>query len=228
MKHVAEYDFDGEIEGVEQLTLFEQHFIKEGVQVFEDFGFRIESGYFCEILEDGSNKRLISNLKKNRQRISDICMGRVKHKKFANQKQHAMDLAEIFATAGQDEDVAHAQIAFAKGELKRCLNVKRKPLEEVKTLENLLRGTWNTPIPALFFNLWFNSPAAAYRLFLNEYRLTGNKDPDTFFKGLWGRLNRNKFANWSYANPENKVPRIRRIRKAMMEFYGLDLQVSRY
>jgi len=228
MKSLFDYDFDSDFEGVEQLTLFEEHFIKGQTQVFEKFGFRIESGYFCEILEDGSNKRLIPNLKKNRQRISDICMGRVKYKKFAKQKQHAMDLAEIFATAGQDEDAAFAQIEFAKNEFKRCLPITRRPLKEHETIANLLDGTWDTPIPALFFNLWQNSPAGTYRLFLNEYRLTGRKDPDTFFEGLWSRLNRNKYANWSYAKPENKVPRIRRIKKAMGEFYGLDLPVSRY
>jgi hypothetical protein len=124
--------------------------------------------------------------------------------------------------------MAFAQIEFAKNEFKRCLTAERRPLKNVKTIANLLAGTWDTPIPALFFNLWQNSPAGAYRLFLNEYSLTGRKDPDTFFKGLWSRLNRNKYANWSYAKPENKVPRIRRIKKAMTEFYGLDLPVSRY
>ena len=228
MKSVAYYSFDAQDEGCEQETLFESAFMSKGIQVFEKFGFEIIDGHFFEILEDGSRKKLIPNLRKHRQRISDICMGKVKHSKFADQKKFAMKLAEIFSEAGKREDIAFIQSEFGKNEFKRCLNTKRPPLHEVKTIDKLLEGTWDTMIPAIFFNLWQNSPAGAYRLFLKEYRLTGRKGSDKFLEGLWNRLSRSKYANWSYANPENKSPRILRIKKGIEEFYGVSLPLVRY
>lgn len=229
MKSIAYYDFDNEDEGLEESTLFDQVFCDEnGSQIFNKFGFHIKEGHFWEIKDSGELEKLSPRVKKEKQRISDICMGKVRYKKFTSQKKFAKDLAQVFSEAGKREDVAIAQIEFGKNEFKRCLNVKRKPLKNVKTIGNLLEGTWDTPIPAIFFNLWQNSPAGAYRLFLNEYKLTGNKGAVKFLEGIWSRLSRSKYANWSYAKPENKSPRIRRIKRALLEFYDFDLPLVRY
>jgi hypothetical protein len=152
-------------------------------------------------------------------------MGRVAQKTFAEQKSFAINLAKVFIEAGARSDVQFAQCLFATNELKAALKVKRKPLGKVETLDNLLKNTWETPLPSVMFNLWQNSPGAAYKLVMASYNAVGNKDPQKYFDNVWTRLNNSTFANWSYAKPENKSPRIFRIQKAIKEFYGLDLKV---
>lgn len=210
----------------ESINLFDKFFRKKGGrQVFADFGFIIVNGNF---VEKSTKKVLNPGKKADRQRIDDICMGRVKHKSFKDQKAHAISLARIFLAAGKDDEIAFAQLEFAKNELKRAMRAKRKPLGSVGTIASLLEDTWDTPIPAIFFNLWQNSPRGAYRLFLKAYKTAGHKTSDEYLKEVWRLLSRSKFANWSYAKEKNKSPRIKRIKKAVSEFYKIDLPLVRY
>jgi len=150
----------------------------------------------------------------------DLCMGRAQHKTFADQKAHAKNLAQVFVDMGKDPFVADAQIAFAKQEYKLGLKVRRKPLKDVQTIENLLDGTWNTPAPALFYNLAINNPQAAYRLFLSVHDVPESER----FAAAWEKVNKSKFGNWGWGKPENKSPRVVRIKKAIKKFYGIDLR----
>ena len=205
-------------------SLFDKFFRhKGGKQVFKKFGFIIVNGNMVDV-----EKNKILNPAKDKKRIDDICMGRVKHESSEDQKTHAVELARIFLHAGRDEEIAFAQIEFAKNELKRALRVKRKALGGISTIDNLLEGTWETPLPAIFFNLWQNSPKYAYKLFVNSYNMTNHLGIDVYFDEVWRRLNMSKFGNWSYAKPGNNSPRIKRIRKAVLEFYNIDLEIKRY
>jgi hypothetical protein len=186
---------------------------------FEPYGFKIENGKFVEL---SSKKILQPETSAGKRAIDDICMGR--HlPKLADQKNWAMGLARVFVDAGQNLDIANAQIEFAKGEFKRALQVHRDPLGKYETLDKLLEGSWDSYVSALFFNLWQNSPAAAYKLFIRAK--DNSKTLAEFEQNAWQYLNNSKFANWSYANPENKSPRIARIQPAIKEFYGIDLKV---
>jgi len=203
------------------LDLFSKYFIKDGKQIFEKYGFKIIDGKFYDLY---SNCVLDPSLMKDKRRIDDICMGRVEYKSFKDQQKHATNLADEFFEIGKEPEIAFAQIEYAKGEFKRSLDIVRSPLGSYKTFSNLLEGTWDTYIPAIFFNLWQNSPAAAYKLFISAK--SASKDVESFKRIVWNKLRNSKFANWSYAKSENKSPRIVRISKAIKEFYDIDLPVK--
>ncbi len=220
MKSIPSYDFEREDE--RNWTLFEDVCCKlDGTQIFEPYGFMIHGGKF---IEASTCKALDPSVKKDQKRIVDICMGRTIHKTFKDQKAHAMGLAKLFAELGAKFGVADAQIHFAKAEFKRALQFKRPPLGKVKTIENLLGGTWDTLAPALFFNLWQNNPGAAYRLFLKVKKLHNpgvaldgwhrDQVADNFFNDAWKRACKSKFGNWGFGKPANKSPRVTRIKKA--------------
>lgn len=191
-------------------------------QVFKKFGFVIKDGRFWD-LHTSPPTPLNPNIHKKR--INDICMGLGKHYNpaFGSRRQQARELALVFAKAGAISKVAEVQVDFAIHEFMTSLNVKRRPLGKVKTIANLLEGTWETPLPALFFNLWQNSPKYAYKLFLKNYRK--GESAEVYFSRCWNHLMRSKFGNWSYAKPKNKSPRIRRIQKAIMKYYDICLPV---
>lgn len=221
------------IEVDEDMNLFDKVFRVEGSnrQVFSQFGFTIENGNF---VETGISKVLNPRNKLQKKRIDDICMGRAVYPNLKNQKKFAKDLAQIFIDAGEDPDIAAAQVEFAKGEFRRSLKAIRGPLGHVKTFDNLLEHTWSTPIPGIFFNLWQNNPRASYRLFIKAYNFANGMYPkghplyaEVYLREVWNRLNSSKFGNWSFAKSENKSPRIRRIKKAIKEFYGIDLKIKR-
>ena len=144
-----------------------------------------------------------------------------------------MGLAGVFVDAGSEFGVGEAQIAFAKAEFKRQLDFRRKPLGDVKTIRQLLGESYETPLPALFFNLWQNSPGGAYKLFLRAYR-NAEGDVGRYFDLAWMYLNHSGYADWGWKskqylasidkNPKKpNYPRIVRIKKAIKEFYGVDL-----
>jgi len=230
-KAIPSHDFEREGEG--DWTLFEDVCCTDkDIQVFEPFGFMIHGGKF---IEAKTCKALDPSVKKEQKRIVDICMGRTLYKTFPDQKNHAMKLAELFANMGAQFGVAEAQIQFAKAEFKRALTFKRPPLGDIGTIENLLVGIWDTPAPALFFNLWQNNPGAAYSLFKNVKKLYNPSDAsdmwdadfkaNDFFQEAWKRTCLSKFGNWGFGKPENKSPRVVRIKKAINEFYGLKLKL---
>lgn len=216
-KSIEYYDFTQDNDS----TLFREYFEAKGVQLFENYGFKIEKGSFIDL---ETNRAVSPSSRSGKRRIDDICMGRVKYSKILDQKRHATQLAELFSGIGRFPEVAFAQIEYAKGEFKRSLQVKRSPLKHYKTLDALLYGTWDSYVPAVFFNLWQNSPAAAYKLFIRAK--DNSSSPEELAELSWKYLKNSKFANWSYAKPGNKSPRIRRIAKAVKEFYGLDLPVK--
>lgn len=207
----------------EAYTLFDELFVDcEGKQVFEDFGFKIKEGKFVEI---GRGVILNPANDNDKRRIDDICMGRVKCSAFKDQKAFAMKLAQVFADAGKNSSAAAAQLEFAKLELQRSLPIKRVPLGPVQTLANLLDKTWETYIPAVFFNLWQNSPAQAYKLVLAA-RAEAKGNVERYAELVWRKLKNSKFANWSYAKPENTSPRIKRVAMGLKEYYGITLSTK--
>lgn len=183
---------------------------------FRKYGFEIRSGAFWD-LEKGKALQPY----KNRSRIREICMGHAKYRLASYRKKHAISLAGEFAEVGKDFAVADAQIHYAKHEFKRGLHIKRPPLGKVENIYNLLDEAWETPAPALFYNLWQNNPAHAYKLFLNVKK-AGVKGAD-YFDLAWKKANKSKFGNWGWGKPGNKQPRVIRIKKAVKEFYGIDL-----
>ena len=210
-------------------TVFDSVFVlpyvneMRGRQIFEKFGFKVDDGKFFDIYENPP-KHLNPSIHKKL--IDDICMGRGKYYNpiFKSSKDQAMALANIFSKAGKIKDIADAQIAFAVKEFQSALRVRRGgPLGKVGTIEKLLENTWETPLPAVFFNLWQNSPKYAYKLFMKEYKSA--QCGDDYFLKCWNRLKRSKFGNWSYAKAGNYSPRIKRIRDALKEFYDVDLPV---
>jgi len=232
-KSIPSYNFEREGEG--DFTLFDdvcciyRNHSTHPVQIFEPFGFMIRGGKFIDLTMGRDARRVLDpSNKKERKRIVDITSGRIQYKTFKDQKNHAIGLAKLFANMGKQFGVPEAQIHFAKAEFKRALQFKRPPLGNIKTIGNLLEGTWNTPAPALFFNLWQNNPGAAYRLFKKSRNAivsaTNLNYGQQFFDDAWKRACKSKFGNWGFGKPANKSPRVVRIKKAIKEFYGLDLK----
>jgi hypothetical protein len=176
---------------------------------FAKFNFSISSGKFYDI----SKKQILNPaFPSQKKRIVDICM---------MSKDSSLLLAKLFGEIGQDERVQRAQELFGKSEFIHALDVVRNPLGEYKTIRNLLNDDWTTLCPALFFNLWQNSPAAAYKLFINARKESDANGTD-LQSVVWRMLNRSSFANWGWGSG-NKSPRIIRIQSAIKEFYGIDL-----
>ncbi len=198
-------------------------------------GFSIQNGVFCE----SGGGRCDPATRGGKRRIQDICMGRVAHPgSIKKQKEFAKKLARGFAQLGSEVEVAAAQVQFAEQEIKRQMSYRRAPLGG-ESIAQLLEGLWNTPAPALFFNLWQNHPGAAYRLFRNTRKQLHNRPPDMgmyagdpfygehFFDLAWSKLNKSKFGNWGYGKKTNKSPRILRIRTAINDYYGTNLKVRK-
>ena len=219
-KSINYYDFDADSE-VKDITLFDAYFVHKRIQIFERYGFTIRGGQFCAIHR--GFQALNPRNTKTKQLIDDICMGRLKYGKIKDRKSHAMGLATLFSEVGKQPEVAFAQVEFAKGEFKRALQIRRDPLRHYKTIGALLNDTWDSYVPAVFFNLWQNNPAATYRLFI---RAKDRSTPGSFPEAVWDGLRASKFGNWSYAKPENRGPRIKRIAKAVKDYYGVKLPVK--
>ncbi len=217
-KSIPSYDAQREGEG--HWTLFDDVCCigtDAVTQVFQSFGFLIKSGKFLSLTDDCY---LDPSIDMDKKRIVEVCMGRAKYEDFPSQKKHALALAEVFAAMGAQFGVAEAQINFAKAEFQRALKFERKPLGAVKTIENLLDGTWETPAPALFFNLWQNNSGAAFKLFL-KVKNSGAQGEE-YFEKAWKLTNLSTFGNWGW-KAGNKSPRVVRIKSAMKEFYDRDL-----
>lgn len=220
MRSIKSVDAEGN-----ETNVFDRVFREpNGAQVFESYGFFInEDGHFARRRD---KKRIIPRYDYLRKQVDDICMGRDSHPLFVDWKPKAIALAWVFAEAGKDLEVAQAQIDFAIKEFKACLTPKRRPLKEFETIGNLLEGTWGTPLPAIFFNLWQNNPGAAYKLFMRASR-ENRGGAEEYLSIVWRMLNYTKFGNWSYRLAKNKSPRIRRIGKGLREFYGVNYQAIR-
>jgi hypothetical protein len=213
LKGVAVYDFTA---ANSDTNLFDSVCCDaNGRQLFEPYGFYIKEGSFIE----AATKKVLTYSQKNR--INDVCMGRTLYKMLKEQRRHALGLCDTVVKICQDFAVGDAQVAFAKQEFKQHLTIKRAPLGKFGTIANLLDGTWGTPLPAVFFNLWINNPGASFTIAQKAY----DKDPEKFFNNLWGLLRKSKFGNWGFGKPENKSPRCVRIQKAIKEFYGISLSL---
>jgi hypothetical protein len=207
---------------------------------FSEFGFHIRGGRFID-----RSLKVVFEPGKDNKKMNDICLGRVA---FPNQPQKqktfAKRLAAVFGDLGSYDEVAAAQIQFAKQELKRSLDYTRKPLGEIGTIRNLISQSdksWELPIAAVFFNLWQNSPKGAYMLYKNAWKDAKKRgisdkpghliegSENGFLNLVWERVNKTKFANWGWnskrykANPRGVKPRVYRIKLAIKEFYGIDL-----
>jgi hypothetical protein len=202
-----------------------------GEQIFEKYDFKIEGGMF---FDQTSGKTLDPSYPAQKKRIDDICLGKLAHPaNFLKQKDFAKALCADCAMIAQFHGVPEAQATYAKEELKRSLSVKRSPLGKYETVENLLGNTLDTAVAGIFFNLWQNNPGAAFKLFINaRNELSGNSGGFTnedYLKVVWRMLNNSTFGNWSYRGAYHKknggTPRIVRIKEALKEFYGLDLDI---
>lgn len=238
LKSIPYMNFD-EMEDVES-TLFEVvcENGRDGrvEQIFSRFGFEIRGGKFYSY----AHKRVLNPARKaDRKAMNDICMG------FGNRKI-ALDLCRVFARLGQDVGVQAAQIEYGKMEWRRALDYKRPPLKSVGgTIRCLLPdAVWGSPIPAIFFNLFQNSPGGAFALFRNALKtalkkgvIVGKKgkyemkkeDVEHYMDIIWRRLNRTAYADWGWRSKQyvesggRNPPRIKRIRPAIEEFYGVKL-----
>jgi len=208
--------------------------------VLGDFDLRIKEGrlrYLSQTIS-GASASYALNPRTEKKLINDICLGKKKYPKAtALQKKHAKSLARAFSQWGREIDVQQAQIQFAKQELKRAVHVERKALGGISIRNLLDEGVglsgdeyWDSPVPALFFNLWQNSPKGAYRFFINANKEAKRKGvinwPD-YLDLLWSRLNRSAYANWGWNSRRYKegkgTPRIKRIRPAIKAYYDIDL-----
>ena len=243
-KTIPYYDFETGVEA----NLFAEHCIKDGRQIFERFGFKIVGGRFSV---PSSGKALNPSFKKQRDIIVDICMGRRGFVGTPKQERaQALALCALFAELGQQPDVQAAMVEYAKLEFKKALDVRRPPLKSVGgTIRCLLPdGVWGIPVPAIFFNLYQNSPGGAFKLFkgaMSEARRKGlltldatsggsgyqmkGDDADKLLDIVWRRLNRSAYADWGFRSKQylesdgKNPPRIKNIKPAIEEFYGLKL-----
>jgi hypothetical protein len=149
-----------------------------------------------------------------------------------NARNQAMQLAKLFVDLGQKPEIQAAQISFAIEEFSASLDVKRLPMVgkvNPATISTLLKNTWETPLPALFFNLWQNSSSGAYTMFSKAYIAWDKTDVEKYFQDVWRRLNVTKYADWGWGSKQyldsgkKNPPRIVRIQPAIKEFYGIDL-----
>jgi len=226
LKSIPCYDFDGAEDDHD--TLFDVICCDEetGCQKFEQFGFRITGGKFVWVPGGVQAQVLDPRKKAQKKKIVDICMGRVAHPdSFQSQKRFALRLARLFADMGCAFGMAAAQAHFAEQEFSRQMQHPRSPLGGA-TINDLVMADqeagWSSGCVALFLNLWQNNPAAAYRLFQNSKKRIGDW-PEQVFVEAWKRVNRSKFGNWGWGKPENKTPRVVRIKQAFKEFYERDL-----
>lgn len=228
-------------------TLFETHCRGDQGQIFEDFGFKIRGGNFVNTVAMG--KVLDPRKKGQRKEIVDICMGRKSLCGFRSSRKFALNLCKTFAELGQQPDIQAACVEYAKLEFKRALDVRRGPLKKVGgTIRCLLPdAVWRSPIPAIFFNLYQNSPGGSFRLFKRAMREADKKGLVTFEGGeigydmpdknvealldlIWRRLCRSSYADWGFKSKQyiasggKNPPRIKNIRPAIKEFYGIDLK----
>ncbi len=235
-KSIPYYDYGDNLDKDSHTTLFDQVCCDpDGDQIFRSYGFLIKHGKFWDIM---GGRFLRPNKPAQKQRIRDICMGRTTHPgNLKKQKRFALSLANLFASIGQDFGVAEAQIHFAESEFKRQLEYSRKPLDG-KSIKWLLdtcgpvNALYSSMLAALFFNLWQNSPAGAYRLFKNAKKVAG-EDAETYFNNAWHRVCFSKYADWGFRSKQylasngKNPPRVPRIKKAFKEFYGVDLKLEK-
>jgi len=219
---------------------------KDGDQIFKRFSFEIHGGKFVHL---PSMKQLNPRNKQQRKAIVDICMGRRTLFGSKEQKLFAKDLCGVFAELGQPPEIHAAQVEYAKMEFKQALDYRRKPLLSVGgTIRHLLPDdVWGSPVPAVFYNLFQNSPGGSFRLFSNSLKeairkgifvqnsIHGYLDinpgctAEDYLEIIWRRLNRSSYADWGFRSKQyiqsggKNPPRIKRIKPAIEEFYGIDL-----
>jgi hypothetical protein len=240
-KGVPYFDFSSENDS----TLFDVYLVKQdGLQIFEEFDFKIEGGSFCA----KNGKSFSANSETDRQIIVDTCMGRRSLLNPPQQKEFALGLCALVAGLFQKPEIQAASIEYAKMEFKLALNYNRPPLEDVGGQIRCLlpEPVWGSPIPAIFFNLFQNSPGGAFQLFINAmtaaqgkglaklksdgYVLGGGSNViDDILIIIWKRLNATKYADWGFGSKQyiesggKNPPRIMNIQPAIKEFYGIDL-----
>jgi hypothetical protein len=195
--------------------IWDKHFVKDGQFILAPYGIPASE---------------IDNPRMSKSQLVAACMGQ--NLSPTSGKAQAMKLANLFANLGCIPEIQAAQIEFAIKEFTDSLDATRPPLKgkvAPPTIDQLLKDTWNTPLPALFFNLWQNSPGGAYIMFSKAYLLWNRANPEVYFQDIWRRLNKTAYADWGWASRQylesgkKNPPRIVRIQPAIKEFYGIDL-----
>ena len=223
----------------EDSTLFDVFCVDlNGNQIFMDYGFKIEQGQMVDL---SNMKRLNPNV--DYDRIVNICEGantRVPRKNY-------LDLVRLFVAMGSDSALQAAQENYFKIELKQALQPVRPALQGfgTGTINDLLSGLWETPGPALFFNLWQNSPGGAFNLYKNAWTTAGKQglannttllkpeNAPQVFEIIWKLLNQSSYADWGFQSKRyiesggKNPPRIMQIQPAISEFYGVQLPYIR-
>ena len=234
MKSIPYYDFENEIPATDEsqeFTLFDHICCNgNGKQIFQKYDFSIQGGSFVSFKHGPLNP----SKPKERKLIVDTCMGRTTYPSSkTKQKEFAISLAKEFCNMGKKFGVAEAQIDFAKSEFKRNMTYTRKNMPKYGSIGNMLDGTWDTPLPALFFNLWQNGPTMAQKIFdKNVIAKDKNLEPNFVFDKMWKKICLSRYANWGwnsklYLNGQVSKPRVVRIHKAIKEFYGFDLPLHK-
>lgn len=227
LRSIPIYSF--ECDSSNDSTVFENALEKEGRQLLDEFGFSIEDGALvC------NGRRCDPRKDTDRSIIVEACIGKG--------RDFALRLCRLFANVGRIEDVQFAQNEYAKLEIKKALHVKRGVLHDIGgTIARLLpEESWGTPIPAIFFNLWWNSPGHAYCFFSEAMRSAEKKaivsfdrqrgfhsvlSLDHLLEIIWDKLCITCRANWGFRSKrylanQNQLPRVTRIRPAVEKYYG--------
>ena len=241
-KSVPIVDFERDV----NTTLFDWVCVHpDGCQVFEEFGFKILGGEFIESLLDSrgnmTERKLLPQRKADKRDIVDICMGKYSQ----HPKRSALQLCSLFAKLGQILEVQLAMVEYAKIEFKRSLDYRRPPLKEIGgTIRCLLPDeVWGTPIPAIFFNLFQNSPGEGFKFFKSAMSIAEKKgivgldsngysdvvDTDVLLDIIWSKLCLSRYADWGFGSKQyiasggKNPPRVKNIRPALVKYYDVRL-----
>lgn len=179
-----------------------------GIGRFVPFGFDFKNGKMVDLKGNAIEKK---------EQIIKICRG--------NSKEHAEGVLMVMVEVMSGWGVPEAQEEFAEKELSESSKLNRSVLGKYKTIDNILSGSWKTPAPALFYNLYQNNLKAAFSLYMKAKEKEGD-----LFNAAWELLKESKFGNWSYNSVDYKKykrkPRIERIKGSINKYYGTDLKIS--
>ena len=202
-----------------------------------EFGMYICNGYlYSNSMTTGEEPvRLLPN--KQKKDIVKLCLG--------HGRERAMNLCEKFAILGSSPVVHDMQNEYMSSELTKVLYAKRKPLQVVGgSIAHLLPyDVGDTPIHAIFFNLFQNLPGGAFRFFMDVMKTALDKglvrfsvdkgyhsvsSYDDLLMLLWEKLCKTSIANWGfgsrrYLRNKNNLPRITRLGPAIKKYYAIDL-----
>ena len=200
-----------------------------------EFGMGISNGYLYDMVTSGESVRLLPNTQKKD--IVKLCIG--------HGRKRAVNLCEKFAILGSSPVVRNMQNEYMSSELTKMLYAKRKPLHGVGgSIAHLLPyDVGDTPIHAIFFNLFQNLPGGAFVFFMDVMKTALDKglvrfsvekgyhsvsSYDDLLMLIWEKLCKTSIANWGfgskrYLKNKDNLPRVTRLGPAVKKYYAIDL-----